>query len=209
MEHEQPQKIVNWEETEKGKNYNLLIPSEILRMKLLFNEKIVLGLIYTSVKKNGQLKMNNKRISKYLCLNENTVSTTLKNLVEQKLIDKIDKGYILNEKLVQQIDLNKGRTILLPFEVFNSKLNAGAKILWGEYNSLSKGKREYYASRQYTSERLNMGESSISSWTTLLYDNDFIVKNELYSGYMYKKKKVVTKIFERVKENDYNEEIED
>lgn len=199
---------IYWEETERGKSFNLLIPAPILEMELSNNEKIVLGFIYSMCNIGGYMNMSYKRIANYLNLSNNTISTTMKQLVELTFIQKTDKGYILSNEVVEAIDLRKERTILLPFEIFNSKLNAGAKILWGEYNSISKGKKPYYASRQYTAKRLHMNKSSISSWTTLLKDKQFLT-HELYSEYKFRKKVVITTIFERSKTKDYNEDVEE
>lgn len=187
----------NWEITEKGKRFNVMIPSEILELTITANEKIVLGFIY-SLNKIGEItKMSNKRIAKYLCLSENTISTTLKSLQELTFIEKQSKGYVLSEEVKQAVNSSGERSILLPFEVFHSKLPSGAKLLWGEYNSLSKGEKAYFGSRKYISKRLRISESSISNYTTLLYDNQFLIKNELFSGYKFKKRSVITKKFNR------------
>jgi DNA-binding CsgD family transcriptional regulator len=187
----------NWETTQRGRHFNILISSEILKLKITTNEKIVLGFI-CSLNKIGKITtMNNKRIAEYLCLSENTISTTLKSLQQLTFIEKQLKGYVLSEEAQQSIDSSVERSILLPFEVFHSQLPSGAKLLWGEYNSLSKGEKVYYASRKFISDRLRISESSISNYTTLLYDNQFLIKNELFSGYKFKKRSVVTKIFDR------------
>ncbi len=187
----------NWENTEKGKRFNILIPSEILELNITTNEKIVLGFICSLDNKAGITTMSNKRIAKYLCLSENTISTTLKSLQELTFIEKQSKGYVLSEE-VQKASFSSGeRSILLPFEIFHSKLPSGAKLLWGEYNSFSKGEKVCTAGRKYISERLKISESSISNYTTLLYDNQFLVKNEIFSGYKFKKRGVVTKKFDR------------
>lgn len=187
----------NWETTQRGKHFNILIPSDVLELKITTNEKIVLGFIY-SLNNIGQITtMSNKRIAEYLCLSENTISTTLKSLQQLTFIEKLSKGYVLSEEVQQSVNSSKERSILLPFEVFHSKLPSGAKLLWGEYNSLSKGERAYFGSRKYISGRLRISESSISNYTTLLYDNQFLIKNELFSGYKFKKRSVVTKRYDR------------
>jgi len=187
----------NWETTQRGKHFNILIPSEVLELKITTNEKIVLGFMY-SLNNIGQITtMSNKRIAEYLCLSENTISTTLKSLKQLTFIEKLSKGYVLSEEVQQSVNSSKERSILLPFEVFHSKLPSGAKLLWGEYNSLSKGERAYFGSRKYISGRLRISESSISNYTTLLYDNQFLIKNELFSGYKFKKRSVVTKRYDR------------
>lgn len=183
----------NWETTENGKRFNILIPSEVLELEITSNEKIVLGLIYSLNNIGGITTMSNKRIAEYLCLSENTVSTTLKNLREHTFIEKQQKGYVLSEEVRLAVNSSGQRAILLPFEVFHSKLSSGAKLLWGEYNSFS----IYYASREYVSKRLKIGVSSISNYTTLLYDNQFLVEKEIVSGYKFKKRGVVTKKFDR------------
>lgn len=201
--------VVNWEETEKGKNYNLLIPALVLEGEWTYIKKMMLGFVFTSMKKNGELRMTNKRIGKFLSVNENTVSTTIRSLIKDGFIEQKDKGYVLDDEFVEEIKKRKGRTILLPFEVFNSKLNAGAKILWGEYNSLSKGQIPYKYGREFISKQLNMSESSISTWNTLLYDNDFLTTYEVFSGYKFKKMIIITKKFEREDVVDSYEDIEE
>lgn len=187
----------NWETTQRGKHFDILIPSEILELKITTNEKIVLGFIYSLNNIGGVTAMSNKRIAEYLCLSENTISTTLKSLQQLDFIVKQQKGFVLSLEVQQSVYSSKERRVLLPFEVFHSKLPSGAKLLWGEYNSLSKGEKAYFGSRKYVSERLRISESSISNYTTLLYDNQFLVKNELFSSYKFKKRSVITKKFDR------------
>ena len=159
----------NWEITQRGKHFHILIPSEILELKISNNEKIVLGFIYSLNKIGGITTMSNKRIAEYLCLTENTISTTLKKLQELTYVEKESKGYVLSEEVQQSLNSSGERSISLPFEIFHSKLPGGAKLLWGEYNSLSKGEKVYHASREYIRKRLQISESSISNYTTLLY----------------------------------------
>jgi len=192
---------INWEDTERGRNYNLLIPAPILEMDLSFNSKIILGLIHTSVKKIGEMRMTNKRIAKYLCLSENTVSTTMRNLIELTFIEKRDKGYILSNEVVEAVESRKERAILLPFEIFHSKLPPGAKILWGEYNSLSKGVKPYNKTNEFISKRLNIGKSTITMFTKRLHKDGFLTKYDVYSDYEFKERIVITKIFKRNKKD--------
>lgn len=187
----------NWETTQRGKYFNIHISSEILKLKITNNEKIVLGFICSLNNIGNITSMSNKRIAEYLCLSENTVSTTLKSLQQHTFIEKKLKGYVLSEEAQQSIDSSKERLIVLPFEIFHSQLPSGAKLLWGEYNSFSKGENVYFASRKFVSERLRISESSISNYTTLLYDNNFLIKNELFSGYKFKKRSVITTKFDR------------
>ena len=189
--------IENWELSKRGKYFNILIPSEILELQITTNEKIVLGFIYSLNNIGGITTMSNKRIANYLCLNENTISTTLKSLQQLTFIEKQLKGYVLSEEVKQSVLSSKERSILIPFEIFHSMLPSGAKLLWGEYNSLSKGEKVYFANRKYVSDRLRISVSSISNYTTLLFDNQFLIKNELFSGYEFKKRSVITCKFER------------
>ncbi|PZD76769.1 replication/maintenance protein RepL [Mesonia sp. K7] len=186
-----------WETTQRGEFFMIEIPSQILELEITNNEKIILGLIYKLNHIGGAVSMSNKRIAKYLSLSENTVSKTLKSLLYLTFIEKQTKGYILSEEVLEAIDSSNERAIIIPFEVFHSDLPSGAKLLWGEYNSLSKGERVYFASRKYITERLRISPSSISNYTTLLYDNQFLEKNELFSGYKFKKRVVITKKFDR------------
>lgn len=76
---------LNWEMTENGKHFNIIIPAEILELTITTNEKIVFGLLYSLNKIRGITYMSNKRMAKYLCLTENTISTTLRSLTEHNL----------------------------------------------------------------------------------------------------------------------------
>jgi len=118
----------NWETTEKGKRFNILIPSEILELEITTNEKIVLGFICSLDSKIGITTMSNKRIAEYLCLSENTTSTTLKNLRELTFIEKQSKGYVLSEEVCLAVNSSGKRAILIVYEVFHSKLPSGAKV---------------------------------------------------------------------------------
>lgn len=95
------------------------------------------------------------------------------------------------------VNNSEQRAILLPYEIFNSELPSGAKLLWGEYNSLSKGDKPYFASRDFIYKRLKISKGSISNYTTLLHDNQYLTENILYSGYKFKTRAVITKRFER------------
>ena len=189
--------IEDWELTERGKNFNIKIPFEILELNITTNEKIVLGFIYSLNNIGGITTMSNKRIAKYLCLSENTISTTLKSLRELTFIEKLHNGYVLSEEVQQSVNSLKKRAILLVYEVFHSDLPSGAKLLWGEYNSISMGVKVCQTSRKEITKRLRISGSSISTYTTLLYDNQFLVKYELFSDYKFRKRGVVTKRFDR------------
>ena len=110
--------IENWELSKRGKYFNILIPSEILELQITTNEKIVLGFIYSLNNIGGITTMSNKRIANYLCLNENTISTTLKSLQQLTFIEKQLKGYVLSEEVKQSVLSSKERSILIPFEIF-------------------------------------------------------------------------------------------
>ncbi len=173
----------------------LHIPYEILQLDLNFNDKLFLGLVHTSNLKDTMLKMTNKRISNFLNINENTVSKCLSKLFKLHLINKKDEGYILNENLHHKIKNYTQKTIVLPHEVFGSDLPAGAKILWGEYNT--QRENGYFASRQYTSQQIKASASSISNWTMLLEDNGFLEYRKVYSGYKYKQRLIKTTYYNR------------
>lgn len=192
----------------KGENkrkLNIRIPANILSdRELSFNEKLVSGLHYSLSEKRGYVSMTNVEIGKTLHLHPNIINSCHKHLIEKGFLQKEKRVYFLTDKLQGLPNLsNDDREILLPVEIYSSGLNTGAKLLWGEYNSLSKGVNSYFAKRDYTARRLGASEQSITNWTKELENNNLLSEYYHKSGYAVSQKVVVTCSFERKKhEND-------
>ncbi len=183
---------------------NIRIPANILGdIGLSFNEKIILGLHYSLSKKRGYVSMNGVEIGKTLNLHPNIINYCHKNLIEKGFLYKEKRVYTLTDK-VQEIKNPSGdnREILLPPEIYSSKMNTGAKLLWGEYNSISQGVKTYFAKREYTARRIGASEQSITNWTKELADNKFLREYYHKTGYAVSQKIVETCIFKREKQED-------
>ena len=165
------------------------IPFEILSNKeLSLNEKLILGLDFSFGKKLGFNQMSNLEIGKLMNLHANIVGSCRRHLLENQYLMKEERKYFLTDhyKTAQEFGTNgveksenkNQRNIKLPFEIYADKrLKTGEKLLWGEYNSISKGEIVYFAKREYTAKRLNVSIESISNWTKSLFEKEIeIVK---------------------------------
>lgn len=172
------------------------IPPKILsNPELSFNEKLILSLDYTYKSKRGFNMTTNIEVGILFGIHKNTVGNCRKQLMEKGYLvkDETDKRkYILTDKINNvEVQLSDKRVIKLPFEIYNhANLETGAKLLWGEYDSMSKGEQEYFSNRDYTSKRLNASKESITLWTKQLDENNLLEKYTHYSAY-YKKIKIV------------------
>jgi Mn-dependent DtxR family transcriptional regulator len=171
----------------------LKIPAAILSSThLSFNEKLILGLDYTFQSKKGYNLLTNSKIGRLLNLHVNIVSYCRKNLVNKNLLIKERTKYTLTENY-KEYKADDQREIFLPLEIYSHKeLTTGAKLLWGEYNSISKGRREYFAKRSHTSKRLNASEESITNWTKQLDEQKLLKKYQHRTGYCTSQKVIVT-----------------
>lgn len=179
--------------SKQNKQLVLKIPATILSsIELSFNEKLILGLNYTYQSKKGYTILNNSRTGQLFNLHPNIISYCRKSLVQKGYLLKDKTKYILTDKHKQYQPKHK-REIFLPFEIYNHKqLSTGAKLLWGEYNSFSKGRSEYFARRSYTSTRLNASEESITNWTKQLKEHQLLKKYEHRTGYCTSQKVIIT-----------------
>jgi len=90
------------------------------------------------------------------------------------------------------------RNIKLPIDVYSHKeLKTGEKLLWGEYNSISKGEKEYFARREYTANRMNASVESISKWAKSLYEKGLFKKYEIVTGYYTHQRRIITCRFDK------------
>lgn len=185
------------------------IPFEILSNKeLSLNEKLLLGLDFSFGKKLGFNTMDNLEIGKLLKMHPNIVGNCRRNLLKKQCLIKEGRKYFLTDhyKTAQESTIsdvekpeNKDqRNIKLPFEIYtDNRLKTGEKLLWGEYNSISKGEIVYFAKREYTAKRLNVSIESISNWTKSLFEKELLREYHLVTGYCTHQRKIITCRFGR------------
>ncbi|MEQ3663782.1 hypothetical protein [Olleya sp.] len=179
--------------SKENKQLVLKISATVLSSKeLSFNEKLILGLDYTYQSKKGYTKLTNSKTGQLLSLHSNIVSYSRKNLIQKGYLTKLKTKYTMTDKH-KKLQIEDQREVFLPFEIYSHKrLPTGAKLLWGEYNSISKGRREYFAKRSYTSKRLNASEESITNWTKQLKEHQLLKKYEHRTGYCTSQKVIIT-----------------
>lgn len=200
---------------------NIKIPSAILIIstkELNFNDKLIYGLHYSYSLKGKITHLTNKEIGAILNIKENTVQNSRKKMCELGYLVRLKKGQltIVEEKLTQLEEEQQSkstkaerdlRAILLPFEIYNSDLVGGAKLLWGEFNTFRETKDGYKSMREYTSKRLSSSESSISNWTTLLNDKGFLDSYNYNRSHNGSQRTIRTKHFERDSDTIIEEEL--
>lgn len=179
------------------------IPFEILmNLELSLNEKLLLGLDLSLKSKLGFSQITNKDVGKLFNLHPNIIGDCRKSLIEKGYLKKEGRQYFLSdhyktaEKSEESYENTKNkdqRNIKLPFEIYSNKaLKTGEKLLWGEYNSISKGVKEYFASREYTANRLNVSVESVTNWTKSLNEKGLFKKYEIVTGYYTHQRKIIT-----------------
>lgn len=185
------------------------IPFGILSSKeLSLNEKLILGLDFSFGKKLGFNQMSNLEIGKLLNLHPNIVGSCRRHLLENQYLMKEGRKYFLTDhyKTAQEFETNgveksenkDQRNIKVPFEIYADKsLKTGEKLLWGEYNSISKGENYYFAKREYTAKRLNVSVESITNWTKSLFDKSLLEEYQVIAGYCTHQRKIITCCFDR------------
>ncbi|MDX6191612.1 hypothetical protein SGQ83_19820 [Flavobacterium sp. Fl-318] len=143
--------------------------------------------------------MTNVDIGKLFSLHPNIVGLCRKSLLNKGYLvkDTEDKRiHYLTDKL-SGIELpiingkKDSRECIVPFEIYNNpNLKTGSKLLWGEYNTMSKTENGYYSKRETNSKRMNVSDGSITNWTKELFANEFLEVYEVKSGYITKNKKL-------------------
>lgn len=171
-------------------NLILKIDYKILsNTELSSNQKLILSLDYTLKSKKGFNQLLNTQIGELFNIHVNTVSKCRRSLVKEGYCTKKGIRYTITDKY-KQLKFKDRRNVLLIGYIYNHKeLSSGAKLLWGEYNSINQNDREYFASREYTATRLGCSKESISKWTKQLLDNG-LIEYELRSGFASKQKVV-------------------
>ncbi|WP_374465647.1 hypothetical protein [Chryseobacterium sp.] len=184
------------------------IPFEILmNSELSLNEKLFLGLDFSLKNKLGFNQVTSKDVGKLFNLHPNIVGDCRKSLLEKGYLLKEGRKYFLTDyyKTVEESEESQENTknkdrrnIKIPFEVYSNRaLNKGEKLLWGEYNSISKGVKGYFASREYTANRLNVSVESVTNWTKSLNEKGLFKKYEIVSGYYTHQRKIITCRFDQ------------
>jgi hypothetical protein len=202
-----------------NKRLNIKVPPTILtNRELMDNEKLILSLDYTFSLKIGFNIMTNVDIGKLLSLHENIVGLCRKSLIKKGYLvkDLEDKRiHRLTDKLNSVVPIVNEKTgakyeseCILPFEIYNhNEITTGAKLLWGEYNTLSRTEDGYIKKRETTSIIMNVSVGSITNWTKQLSIYGFLKEYEIKSEY-YKKQKVVRTIEFSRKSEDYIDNVE-
>lgn len=201
-----------------NKRLNIKVSPKILtNRELSDNEKLILSLDYTFDLKKGYTIYTNVDIGKFLSLHPNIVRLCRKSLIKKgylvvdkenkqihRLTDKLKSSefLIINEK--EQTEFKT--ECVLPYEIYhNRELTTGAKLLWGEYNALSKTPDGYVKKRETTAKIMNVSVGSISNWTKQLLMQQFLSEYEVKSEYRTKQKVVRTIEFSREEENPIDE----
>ncbi len=185
----------NYQPTKKDKQLSLSIPGKLLVSGLTLNQKYILGLDFSLKGKFGYNSYSHKEVSKRIKLHPNIVASSRKALVEQRLLEKNGRKYFLAQKALEFLEDDKGQ-IVLPFDLYNiSDLNTGAKLLWGVYNFISRGFRDYFALRETTATKMSVSVGSITNWTKELNQKNLLKMYEHRNGYCTSQTVVVTCTF--------------
>lgn len=178
------------ENDNKKKEINITVPPEIYTNKeLSTSEKLLLALDYSYNSKKGYTQLSNKWVGKLLNQHQNTVGKNRKSLIEKGYLEKDStdkrKYILISEKLkTVKLPLIKGKTdrrkLILPFEIYNHpNLTDGAKLFWGDVNSLSENKDGYYQQRITAKLRFNVSEDTITNWTNELQTNELLKEYQI------------------------------
>lgn len=182
----------NYHPSKKDKQLSLLIPGKLLASGLTINQKYILGLNFSLKEKFGYNSYSHKEVGKMVNLHPNIVGSARKALVEQRLLLKNGRKYTLTHKALEFSEDDKGQ-VVLPFDLYSlSNVNTGAKLLWGVYNFISRGFRDYFALRETTAARINVSVGSITNWTKELDQKRLLKMYEHRNGYCTSQTVVVT-----------------
>lgn len=194
----------NLEPKHFNKKIVLKIPFQILlNPELSLNEKLVLGLDFSLAGKLGFNQMSHTEVGKQLNLHSNIVGSCRRSLVKRRLLIKEGKKYTIRFDFLSMMDgedlssLDK-RDLKIPYEIYNNNdLKTGEKLLWSEYNSISKGYRYYFAKREHAAKRLAVSVESVSNWIKSLHEKGLFKEYKLEAGYCTHQRKIKTVVFDR------------
>lgn len=193
-----------------AKQLTLILPSQILSdTSLTSNEKIVIGFDFSLFRKRGYNSYRNNQISKQLNLHVNSISNCRIALVRKGFLNKSGRNYQLTERSIEILQRNN-QIIHLPYEIYSiAKLGSGEKLLWGLYNSVSRGLHDYFAKRETTARNLGVSEKSITTYTQKLYQNGLLKLYKHNYGYCSSQTVIVTCDFINGEINNYLNRVKD
>ncbi|MEO2063258.1 MAG: hypothetical protein ABGW97_09770 [Christiangramia sp.] len=176
-----------------GRQLSLVYPAEILRqVELTPNDKLVLGFDFAFYNKRGYNSYTNIEIGERLNLHVNSVSNSRKALIRNQFLQKSGRKYYLTEKSIELFK-RSDQIILLPKNVYqHGQLKSGEKLLWGIYNSISRGYKEYFAKRETTSTMLGVSKETVTAYTKKLSQSGLLKKYTHDYGYCSTQTKIVT-----------------
>jgi|SRR5690606_1140481 len=182
------------------KEITLVIPTPILNNKELSKEdKLVFGLHYAYFKKGNTTFETNKEIGKRLLIHPNTVSKSNTIFEDNNLIKKENSNYVVVKETLNTLEENDDtevKEIHIPFEVYSRKnINAGAKLLWGEYNRFRDTPTGYVVRRKKTAEYIGSSIASITNWTKQLEKEGLLKEYTVKYGKKQNQRMVRTKNF--------------
>lgn len=179
----------------KDKQLNLSIPGKVLASDLSLNQKYILGLDFALSQKRGSNSYLHSEVGEFLGLHPNIVAKSRRALVIQGLLQKNGRNYKLTEKGLEFAEDDKGM-IILPYDLYTCKdLGTGPKLLWGVYNFISRGFRDYFAQRETTAAKINVSVGSITNWTKELNQKKLLKMYEHENGYCSRQTLIVTCTF--------------
>ncbi len=153
----------------KARQLTLVIPSKLLtEQSLSNNDKLVLGVDLALKDKLGYNSYKNDYLSKLFSLHVNSISKSRRALVQQEFLKKTGREYQLTEKSVKLLECSN-QSVHLPYDVYNLKIiKSGEKLLWGLYNSVSRGFKDYFAKRETTARQLAISVETVTKYTKSL-----------------------------------------
>ena len=185
---------------EGEKQLTLRIPVEILaETELSLKEKYLLGIDFNLIEKEGYNCYTNKAIGQMLQLHPNLVSQSRKSLLKKGFLCKDGRKYYLSDLAENYLNQNDMMAYIYPWVYQNKKLCTGAKLLYGEYNSISRSQKNYFAKREYTAKKLNVSVESVTNWTKQLQKEGCLESYFHRRGYCSNQKVIRTSNFPDVK----------
>lgn len=187
--------MYNYHQLTKEKQLSLSIPGKLLASNLSLNNKYILGLDFALLEKSGSNSYLHTEVGKLLNLHSNIIAKSRTALVKEGLLEKNGRIYKLTQKALKFQEDDKG-LIILPYDLYSlNNLSTGTKLLWGVYNFISRGFRDYFALRETTAAKMNVSVGSITNWTKELNQNNLLKIYEHRNGYCKSQTVVVTCTF--------------
>ena len=182
------------------KEITLVIPTPILSSKeLTEKDKLIFGLHYAYFKKGNTTFETNIEIAERLLLHENTVGKSNKLFEENQLLKRENSNYVVVKEILDTLEKpnNEVEEIMIPFEVYSRDINAGAKLLWGEYNRFRDTEAGYIVRREKTAMYIGSSIASITNWTKQLEKEGLLKEYKVNYGKKGSQRMVRTKNFNK------------